>query len=72
MDPTAQPVPRTAGAAQLGSRDGVGSGDHDVPFSFGCRPSSGWTYPFTARQYSRLLVMRGRAQDGEFADDRRK
>ena len=53
-----------------GSRDGLGAGDHDVAFRFGFRPSTRWTYPFTARQYCRLLLLRGRAQDGEFDDDR--
>ena len=53
-----------------GSRDGLGAADHDVPFRFGCRPTTNWTYPFTARQYCRLLLLRGRVQDGEFGDDR--
>ncbi len=53
-----------------GSRDGLGSADHDVPYSFGRRPSTRWTYPFTARQFCHLLVLRGRIQDGEFDDDR--
>ncbi|HLH25278.1 MAG TPA: hypothetical protein VK066_22400 [Chloroflexota bacterium] len=53
-----------------GSRDGLGAADHDVPYRFGSRPSSRWTYPFTARQYCRLLVLRGRIRDGEYADDR--
>ena len=53
-----------------GSRDGLGAADHDLPFTFGQRPSSRWTYPFTARQYCWLLMLRGRIQDGEFGDDR--
>ncbi len=51
-----------------GSRDGLGAADHDAPFRFGFRPSSRWTYPFTARQYCHLLMLRGRIQDGEFAE----
>ena len=49
----------------VGTRDGVGAGDHDQPYRFGCRPSSGTSYPFSARQYMRLLVLRGRVQDGD-------
>ena len=60
------------------SRDGLGAGDHDQPYRFGptsraWRPASGalgWKprasvpYPFNTRQYGRLLVLRGRVQDG--------
>ena len=53
----------------MGSRDGLGAADHDAPYRFGFRPSSRWTYPFTAQQYCHLLMLRGRIQDGEFADD---
>ena len=55
-------------AAAPGSRDGIGAGDHDLPYRFGSRPSSAWTYPFSSMQYARLLVMRGRAVDGDFTD----
>jgi hypothetical protein len=60
---------QTPGTVVSGSRDGVGAGDHDQPFSFGLRPSSASTYPFTAMQYTHLLVLRGRVLDGEYADD---
>jgi hypothetical protein len=60
----------TSAAAGTGSRDGLGAADHDLPYRFGCRPSTRWTYPFTERQYCRLLLLRGRLQDGEFGDDR--
>ena len=53
-----------------GTRDGLGAADHDVPYRYGFRPTSRWTCPFTAMQYCRLLILRGRLQDGEFADDR--
>lgn len=55
---------------RVGTHDGVGWGDHDQPYRFGNRPSSAWTYPFSARQYARVLMMRGRVADGEFEDDR--
>ena len=67
-----QRTSHTPGTAVSGSRDGTGAGDHDQAFRFGLRPSSVSTYPFTAMQYTRLLVLRGRVQDGDFADDRAK
>ena len=48
----------------VGSHDGVGAGDHDQPYRFGCRPRAQVPYPFNVRQYGRLLVLRGRVQDG--------
>jgi hypothetical protein len=43
--------------------DGDGAGDHDEPFRFGRRPNVRWPYPFTERQYARLLILRGRVRD---------
>jgi hypothetical protein len=52
-----------------GSFDGDGAGDHDQPYRFGRRPSANVPYPFSTRQYMRLLVLRGRVQDGLFGAD---
>jgi hypothetical protein len=53
-----------------GTRDGLGAGDHDQPYHFGWRPRVSVPYPFNTRQYERLLVLRGRVQDGlQGADD---
>ncbi|HET6319051.1 MAG TPA: hypothetical protein VFG86_21565 [Chloroflexota bacterium] len=52
----------------VGTRDGLGAGDHDQPYHFGRLPRAGTTYPFTTRQYLRLLVLRGRVQDGDVSD----
>ncbi|MBX5492411.1 MAG: hypothetical protein IRZ14_14760 [Chloroflexi bacterium] len=61
---------RAAIAAEAGgSHDGIGAGDHDLPYRFGCRPTARWTYPFTAEQYCRLLILRGRVIEGEYAAD---
>ena len=49
----------------VGTRDGLGAGDHDQPYYFGRQPRSGTPYPFSTRQYVRLLVLRGRIQDGD-------
>jgi hypothetical protein len=70
METTDLRATTTATAAGTGSRDGLGAADHDLPYRFGCSPSSRWTYPFTARQYCRLLVLCGRIRDDEFGDDR--
>ena len=56
--------------ALAGTRDGVGAGDHDQPYRFGWKPRANVPYPFNTRQYGRLLVLRGRVQDGlRGADD---
>ena len=55
-----------------GTKDGLGAADHDEPFRFGYRPSARWTYPFSVESYCRLLILRGRVRDGEFADDMRR
>ena len=51
-------------AAELGSKDGHGAGDHDQPYAFGHRPRANAPFPFTARQYGRLLALRGCVHDG--------
>ena len=46
----------------VGSLDGLGAGDHDQPYRFGWRPRASVPYPFSTRQYARLLL-RSRVQD---------
>ena len=46
-----------------GSKDGTGAGDNDQPYVFGRRPRAIAPWPFTERQYARLLVLRGRFQE---------
>ena len=43
-----------------GSKDGSGANDHDEPYTFGRRPRSIAPWPFTERQYAKLLLVRGR------------
>jgi len=38
--------------------DGTGAGDNDVAYCFGRRPLAITPYPFSTRQYARLLVLR--------------
>jgi hypothetical protein len=46
-----------------GSKDGDSAADNDEPYRFGRRPSARAPYPFTERQYARLLILKGRMQD---------
>jgi hypothetical protein len=46
-----------------GPIDGQGAGDHDEPYRFGRRPNVRAPYPFTERQFARLLILRGRVRD---------
>jgi len=48
----------------IGTRDGMGAGDHDQPFRFGWRPRASAPYPFNTRQYARLLALRSRLHAG--------
>ena len=43
--------------------DGPGAGDHDQPYRFGRRPSARAPFPFTERQFARLLVLRSRVDE---------
>ena len=52
-----------ASDAVVGSLDGLGAADHDQPYRFGRRPRASAPYPFSTRQYARLLLLRGRVQD---------
>jgi len=53
-----------------GSKDGDTAADHDEPYRFGRRPNARAPYPFTERQYARLLILRGRVHAIEAPDDR--
>jgi hypothetical protein len=56
-------------AAGMGSKDGLGSGDHDQAYMFGRRPRAIAPFPFTPRQFGRLLALRGRIADGLIGSD---
>jgi hypothetical protein len=59
--------------ATVGTLDGTGSADHDVAYCFGRRPRALSPFPFSTRQYARLLVRRslieGRRADGDDYED---
>jgi len=62
----------TRPAEEAGSHDGGGAGDHDRPFTFGRRPRESTPFPFSTREYARLLVLRSRIDADLFGrDDRR-
>ncbi len=70
MDRPQLPAPMQ-GWNPSGTKDGDGAGDHDEPYRFGRRPRASAPWPFTERQYGRLLVLRGRmADDDAYPDDR--
>jgi hypothetical protein len=48
----------------------VDAPDHDEPYRFGRRPTVGAPFPFTDRQFARLLILRGRLRDLGFNADR--
>jgi hypothetical protein len=52
-----------------GTRDGIGAADHDMPYKFGRRPRASAPYPFSTRQYVRLLVLRSRIGADLFGRD---
>jgi hypothetical protein len=53
-----------------GTKDGDTAADNDQPYRFGRRPNTQAPYPFTERQYARLLILRGRLQSTESFEDR--
>ncbi len=44
----------------LESLDGLGAGDHDVLYVFGRLPRATAPFPFSTREFARLLILRGR------------
>jgi hypothetical protein len=58
------PLPETG----AGSKDGSGASDNDQPYVFGRRPRAAAPWPFTERQYARLLVLRGRCMEAALVD----
>ena len=49
-------------AAVRGSHDGTGAADNDTPYTFGRRPRAIAPFPFSTRQYARLLALRSQIQ----------
>ena len=53
----------------VGPADGQGPSDHDLPYRFGWKPRASQPYPFSERQYARLLLLRSRVQERLVSDD---
>ena len=47
-------------AHRLESLDGNGCGDHDTPYTFGHLPSVAAPFPFSIRQFARLLILKSK------------
>ena len=52
------------------SNAAVNSSTYDEPYRFGRKPSTACPFPFTERQFARLLVTRSRIQETSSDDDR--
>jgi hypothetical protein len=63
MDATNPATPSTNDKANCGSKDGSSAADNDEPYRFGLRPTAKAPFPFTERQFVRLLIMRGKVND---------
>ena len=66
---TGSEITTAIGPIASGSLDGVGSGDHDAEYRFGRRPKALAPFPFTTREFARLLVLRSRVDAGLCAAD---
>lgn len=60
-------ITAAVGSITSGSLDGTDAGDNDMEYRFGRRPSARAPFPFTAREFARLLVLRGRIRDDRYA-----
>jgi hypothetical protein len=49
----------------------VGAGDHDVPYVFGRVPRAMAPFPFSTREFARLLILRSRIRDGVLTEHSR-
>jgi hypothetical protein len=52
--------------ASAGTRDGSGASDNDRPYRFGVKPRVDLTFPFSERQFARLLVFKSHYQSRLF------
>ena len=64
-----QSVPESPETQSVGSLDGDVAADNDQAYKFGRKPRAVAPYPFSTHQFMRLLVLRGRIQDGLVGTD---
>ena len=65
----ANPISSSETLADRGTKDGSTAADNDQPYRYGLRPTVKAPFPFTERQFARLLILRGRIQDGVANND---
>jgi hypothetical protein len=54
----------------VGTLDGNGASDRDQPYPLaGWRARAAAPYPFSTRQFARLLILRSRVSGGQYASD---
>ena len=46
----------------IGTLDGDGAADHDLPYRFGRKPSVLAPFPFSTHQYARLHILRAQSR----------
>jgi hypothetical protein len=61
--------PQSVGQYNRESRDGVGAGDRDVSYVFGHVPRADAPFPFSTREFARLMVLRSRLRSGLLTGD---
>jgi hypothetical protein len=61
MNTSQQPTDTTTVATQTSE-----TGEFDLPYRFGRTPRAIAPYPFSTRQFARLLVLRSRVREGQF------
>jgi hypothetical protein len=62
----------TASICAPESLDGAGTADHDVPYVFGRTPRAVAPFPFSTRQFVRLLILRSRVRNRRVTGDQRQ
>jgi hypothetical protein len=55
--------------AGLGTKDGLTAADNDTPYCFGRRPTVQAPFPFSERQFARLLSLRSRLGETASVED---
>lgn len=55
--------------ATTSARAIIDAPSHDQPYCFGRRPTARAPFPFTERQFARLLIVRSRVQAARSASD---
>jgi hypothetical protein len=63
METTNPVTPITSATESCGTKDGSTAADNDQPYRYGLRPTVDARFPFTERQFARLLIMRALVRD---------